>query len=172
MTILSGFLKGNWLGVHFAVNIFIATTALWLLLRWAADLNPIWAISSMIAASDPNVGEALRTFRGRIINAALGCVTGLFFLIIGRGGEWTLPLALSVTVLLSTYVVRVQVMWRQAPITAALVIAAVLTHHSELTAVEVGLRRVGEVMLGCVVGLAVTWLMSKIWPPPATGPAG
>jgi hypothetical protein len=80
---------GNWLGVHFALNIFIATTILWLVLRLAAGLNPIWAISSMIAASDPNVKEALRTFRGRIINAGLGCATGLFFLIVGRGGEWT-----------------------------------------------------------------------------------
>jgi uncharacterized membrane protein YccC len=167
MKILPTVLRDNWLGVHFAVNIFIATTLLWLLLRVAASLNPIWAISSMIAASDPNVHEAARTFRGRIINAALGCVTGLFFLIIGRGHEWALPLGLSVTVLLSTYVVRVQVMWRQAPITAALVIASVLTHHSELGAIEVGLRRVAEVMLGCVVGLAVTWLMSKVWPVPA-----
>jgi len=163
---------GNWLGVHFAVNIFIATTILWLLLRLAAGLNPIWAISSMIAASDPNVKDALRTFWGRIINAALGCATGLFFLIVGRGGEWTLPLALSVTVLLSAYVVRVQVMWRQAPITAALVIAAVLTRHSEMTAAEVGLRRVGEVMLGCVVGLTVTWLMDKIWSPSGAGVGG
>jgi hypothetical protein len=23
-------------------------------------------------------------------------------------------------------------------------------------------------MLGCVIGLLVTWLMSKIWPPPET----
>jgi len=164
--ILARVLEDDWLGVHFATNIFVATTLLWLLLHLAAGLNPIWAISSMIAASDPNVREAFKTFRGRIINAALGCVTGLFFLIVGRGHEWTLPLALSVTVLLSTYVVRVQVMWRQAPITAALVIAAALTHHSELTAVEVGIRRVGEVMLGCIVGLAVTWLMSRIWPAP------
>jgi uncharacterized membrane protein YccC len=164
-----GLWRGDWLGVHFAVNIFIATTVLWVLLRLAAGLNPIWAISSMIAASDPNVKEALRTFWGRIINAALGCATGLFFLIVGRGGEWTLPLALAVTVLLSTYVVRVPVMWRQAPITAALVIAAVLTRHSEVSAAEVGLRRVGEVMLGCVVGLTVTWLMDKIWPPSGTG---
>src|SRR5215467_10654933 len=92
MNILPSALKGNWLGVHFAVNIFIATTLLWLLLRVAASLNPIWAISSMIAASDPNVHEAARTFRGRIINAGLGCVTGLFFLIIGRGHEWALQL--------------------------------------------------------------------------------
>ena len=155
---------GNWLGVHFALNIFIATTILWLLLRLAAGLNPIWAISSMIAASDPNVKEALRTFWGRIINAGLGCATGLFFLIVGRGGEWTLPLALSVTVLLSAFVVRVQVMWRQAPITAAIVIAAALSSHSTLSAIEHGLHKVAEVLFGCFVGLLVSWLMSKVWP--------
>lgn len=60
---LSDLLKGDWVGVHFAVNIFIATSLLWLILRKAAGLDPIWAISSMIAASDPNVKQAMRTFR-------------------------------------------------------------------------------------------------------------
>jgi hypothetical protein len=31
---------------------------------------------------------------------------------------------------------------------------------------------VGEVMLGCVVGLSVTWLMDKIWSPSVTGVSG
>ena len=164
---LTSLLKGaDWVGVHFALNIFVATTLLWLVLRLAAGLDPIWAISSMIAASDPNVKQATRTFWGRIINALLGCVTGLVFLTLGGSSDWKLPTALAVTVLLSTYVVRVPVMWRQAPITAALIIAAGLTHHTKLTAMEIGLRRVGEVMLGCIVGLVVSWLASKIWPLP------
>ena len=163
---LRRFVKDDGLGVHFAVNVFIATTLLWLLLRRAAGLNPIWAISSMIAASDPVITQAAKTFRGRLINALLGCAVGLVFLVFGGAREWKLPLALAVTVLLSTYVVRVQVMWRQAPITAAIVIAAGMTHHSELTAFEIGIRRVGEVLLGCVMGLAVSWLMSITWPTP------
>ncbi|HXJ81072.1 MAG TPA: FUSC family protein [Candidatus Methylomirabilis sp.] len=164
MKILVNLLKGDWVGIHFAVNIFIATSLLWLILRAAAGLDPIWAISSMIAASDPNVKQAVRTFWGRITNAAVGCATGLVFLVIGGERAWNLPLCLAVTVLLNTYVVRVQTMWRQAPITAALIIAAGLTRHSELRAIEVGIRRVAEVMLGCVIGLGVAWLMSKIWP--------
>ena len=163
---LEQIIRDDWLGVHFAVNVFIATTLLWLLLHRAAGLNPIWAISSMIAASDPVVKQAAETFRGRIINALLGCVVGLVFLVLGGPREWKLSFALAVTVLLSSYVVRVQVMWRQAPITAAIVIAAGMTHHSDLTALEIGVRRVGEVLLGCVTGLAVSWLMAIIWPPP------
>lgn len=158
--------KGDWLGVHFALNVFIATTIIWLTLRHAADLNPIWAISSMVAATDPVITQARKTFWGRSINALLGCIVGLIFLVVGGSGEWKLPIALATTVLLSAYIVRVPVMWRQAPITAAIVIAASITHHSEMTALEIGLRRVGEVLFGCFVGFGVSWLMSKLWPVP------
>ncbi|HEY5744422.1 MAG TPA: FUSC family protein [Terrimicrobiaceae bacterium] len=163
---LKSFLKGDLLGVHLAVNIFIATTVLWLLLRLGANTSPIWAISAMIPALDPQMKQAVTNFRGRIGNALLGCVTGLSFLLIGGPSEWKLPLALSATVLLSSYVIRIPAMWRQAPITAAIIIAAGLTHHSKLSGVEIGLKRVGEVMLGCMMGLLVSWLMSKIWPVP------
>ena len=54
-----------------------------------------------------------------------------------------------------SYRVRVQVMYRQAPITAAIVVAGGLMHHSKASGVEEGLRRVGGVLLGCVVGLVV-----------------
>jgi len=166
MRFIDRFFEDDLVGVRFAVNVFIGTTALWLLLRLWADKNPIWAIASMIAAADPQLKNAIRTFQGRIINALLGCVVGLVFVVIGRGGEWQLPLALAITVLLSSYVVRIPTMWRQAPITAAIVIAAGLEHHSELGGIEHGLHKVAEVILGCVMGLLVTLLMSKVWPVP------
>jgi len=153
-------------GVHLAVNVFIATTVLWLLLRTIADLNPIWAISSMIASVDPDVNLAYNNFRARLINAMLGCAVGLLVLVIGGPSEWKLPFALAATALLSAYVVRITVMWRQAPITAALIIASSLEAHSRLSGIEIGLRRVGEVILGCIVGLLITWIVSKFWPPP------
>jgi uncharacterized membrane protein YccC len=118
----------------------------------------------MIPAVDPQMKEALTNFRGRILNALLGCATGLLFLLVGGASEWKLSVALAATVLLSSSVIRIPAMWRQAPITAAIIIAAVLTHHSKLSGIEIGLTRVAEVMLGCLVGLLVTWLMSKVWP--------
>ena len=163
---LDRFLDDELVGVHFAVNIFLATTIVWLLLKLAADVNPIWAISAMVAVSDPQVTQAVATFRGRIVNSLIGCAIGLVVLGVGGAHAWKLPFAMAGAVLISSYVIRVQAMWRQAPITAALIIAAGITHHSKLTGLEVGLRRVGEVLLGCVVGLAVAWLMSRIWPIP------
>jgi uncharacterized membrane protein YccC len=154
------------LGVRFAFNVFVASAILWYLLRHVADTNPIWSIASMIAASEPQVGEATRMFRSRIINVLVGCAVGLLFLLVGGAREWKLPLAHAVTVLISSYVIHVQTMWRQAPITAAIVMAAGLTHHSKISGVEHGLHKVGEVVLGCVVGLFVSWAMSRIWPLP------
>jgi uncharacterized membrane protein YccC len=152
------------LGIRFAVNVFIGSTLTWYALKSMADTDPIWAVASMIASSDPVVKEAARMFKCRITNVLLGCAVGLIFLVIGGSSEWKLPLALAVTVLLSSYVVRIQTMWRQAPITAAIIIATGLTHHSKLTGVEYGLRKVAEVIFGCLMGLLVSWVMAKIWP--------
>jgi uncharacterized membrane protein YccC len=35
-----------------------------------------------------------------------------------------------------------------------------------ISGMEQGLHRVAEVLLGCVVGLLVAWLLSKVWPLP------
>ena len=156
------------LGVRFALNVFIASALLWYLLRHVADTNPIWSIASMVAASEPQVQEAARMFRSRLINVMVGCVVGLIFLLVDGSSEWKLPLALAVTVLISSYVIHIQTMWRQAPITAAIVIASGLTHHSKLSGVEHGLHKVAEVLLGCVMGLCVSWVMSRVWPLPVT----
>ena len=166
MKIKERFAEDRLLGVHLAVNVFVGTTVLWMILEWGASTSPIWAISSMIAALDPHVKVAVTNFRARLFNTLLGCAVGLLFLVIGGSHLWKLPISMALTVLLSSYFVKIPTMWRQAPITAAIIMSAVLTHHSKDTGLEIGLRRVGEVILGCVVGLLVTWVISKIWPPP------
>jgi hypothetical protein len=155
--------RDEFLGVHLAFNIFVGSTLLWLLLRVVAGLNPIWAIASLVAASDPQVKKAFANFRARLLKSMFGRAVGVAFLVVGGSTECKLPLAMAVSTLLSTYVVRVPTMWRQCPITAALVVASALTQHSSLTGFEIGMRRVGEIILGCMLGAAVSWLMSKIW---------
>ncbi len=151
-------------GVRFAVNVFISSAILWFILQHIADTNPMWGISSMIASSDPDVKEAAWLFKCRITNVIVGCAVGLLFLAVGGSNDWKLPLALAVTVLVSSYVVRIPTMWRQAPITAAIVIAASLTHQSKVIGFEHGLKKVEEVFFGCLMGVAVSYLMAKVWP--------
>jgi uncharacterized membrane protein YccC len=151
------------LGMRYAVNVFIATTIVWSTLKSVSDGNPIWAIASMVAASDPVPEEARRLFRSRLVNVLVGCVVGLGLLLIGGHGDWKIPFALALTVLISSYVIRVKTMWRQAPITAAIVIAAGISQGSKGAGLESGLHKMAEVIFGCVVGMLVSWAMSKVW---------
>ena len=163
-------------GLRFAVNVALATTIVWQILRALGDSDPIWAIASMIAASDPQPDEARRMFRSRLINVAVGCAAGLIFLVVGGAHDWVLPLALAATVLVSSYVVRIKTMWWQAPITASVVIAAAVVNGSPTLGLIHGLHKVAEVVFGCVVGMVVSVGMSRVWLiQPATenaGPAG
>src|SRR5712692_7232182 len=43
----------------------------------------------------------------------------------------------------------------------AIIVAGGVTHHSKLIGVEFGLHKKAEVFLGCLVGLLVSFLMSR-----------
>ena len=171
MKTLEDYTKGDMHGIHYAVSIFFATAILWVLVHKMAEANPVWAISSMVATSDPAMKQAMLILRARITNTLVGCLVGLMFIAIGGDKLITLPLAMAVTVLLSSYVVRIQTMWRQAPISAAFVIAASLEYHSRKHGLIAGATRMGEVLFGCVVGIVVAWVVSVVWPLPDAAPA-
>jgi uncharacterized membrane protein YccC len=158
-----GLSHAHLIGFRFAVNVALATTIVWDVLQRLGDPNPIWGIASMVAASDPQPDEARRMFRCRLGNVAVGSVAGFLFTLAGGTGNWILPLALAATVLVSSYVVRIKTMWRQAPITAAVVIAAANSANSPAIGITQGLHKVAEVVFGCLVGVAVSLVMSKVW---------
>jgi uncharacterized membrane protein YccC len=164
MKLFERFSEDGLLGIRFAANVFIASIIVWIGIRYFLGADPIWAIASMIASSEPVVKKGLKFFRSRLLNTMVGCAVGLLFVSVGEPTAWRLPFALAITVLLSAYFVRVQVMWRQAPITAALVIAGPLSAYSKTAGIELGLYRVGEVVFGALVGLGVSWLMAMFWP--------
>jgi|SRR5580700_2097870 uncharacterized membrane protein YccC len=171
MKALDRFIDGDMHGIHYAVSIFFATAILWVLVHKMAEANPIWAISSMVATSDPAMKQAMLILRARITNTLVGCLVGLVFIAIGGTKLITLPLAMAVTVLLSSYVVRIPTMWRQGPISAAFVIAAGFEYHSRKHGLMAGATRMGEVLFGCLVGIVVAWIVSVVWPLPEAAPA-
>lgn len=171
MKILDRFTRGDEHGIHYAASIFFATAMLWALAERVTQSNPIWAISSMVATSDPLMKQAVLVMRARIINTVVGCIIGLLFIAMGGPALIMLPIAMAITVLLSSYVVRIQMMWRQAPISAAFVISAGLEHHTRRNGLIAGGDRMMEVLAGCVVGIIVAWIVSVVWPLPDTAAA-
>lgn len=175
MTVAPSFPHRGAMAWRFAANVFIGTTLVWVVLREIGGVSPIWAIAAMVASTDPQMDVAARMFRSRIVNVLVGAAVGLLFVLVGGSSEWSLPFALAATVLVSSYLVRIPTMWRQAPITAALVVASGLSHQSKSAGIELGLTKVVEVLFGCAVGLVISALMARIWPlpgPTATVPCG
>jgi len=151
------------LGIRFAVNVGISTVIVWSVLQLVPNASPLLAVASMVAASDPQPTQASKMFRARLINSLVGCAVGLFFLLIGGASKWSLSIGLAVTVLVSSLVVRVKAMWLQAPITAALVIGTNIVYGSAAKGIADGLHRVAEIFFASLVGLSVSWVMSKLW---------
>jgi Fusaric acid resistance protein-like len=158
-----GLSQEHLVGVRFAINIALATTIVWQTLRAIGNDNPIWAIASMVVASDPHPEAASRMFKARLINVAVGCAIGFAFLVVGGAQDWILPLAMAVAVLVSSFVVRIKTEWRQAPINAAVVIAAAVMDGSSAVVTLQGLRKVAAVVFGSVVAMVVSLAMSKVW---------
>jgi uncharacterized membrane protein YccC len=155
---------------RFAANVFLGSILVWAVLSRFEGVSPIWAIAAMVASTDPQMDVARRMIRSRLINVFVGAAVGLVFMLVGGPTVWRLPFALAATVLISAYLVRIPTMWRQAPITAALVIASGLLQESKSAGVAVAMLKVAEVLFGCFVGLAVSWLISRVWP--LSEPAG
>jgi uncharacterized membrane protein YccC len=152
-------------GLHYAVRILIGTTVVWLVLRWAGDVNPVWAVVSLIMVTEPKAASTWRTLLARLANTLIGCVTGLLFLLVVGPKNWVVPSAVTATVLVCTYLVRIPQAWRVGPVTAALVLTTGVVEKSRESGLETAGLRVGEVLLGGVVALAVTWLVSRVWRP-------
>jgi hypothetical protein len=151
---------------RFAANVFIGSVIVWAVLSRLDGVSPVWAIAAMVSSTDPQVHVAKRMIRSRLINVSAGAAVGLAFVVVGDPTPWKLPFALAATVLISAYLVRIPATWRQAPITAALVIASVLSKRSATAGVQIATLKVGEVVFGCFVGVAVSWLIQRLLPLP------
>src|SRR5262245_27065907 len=160
------------MGLHYAVRICFGTTAVWLLLRSVGDADAIWAVISVILATDPQIQSAVPAFMSRIVNTVIGCTIRLTVLLLSGPEVQVVALALPVAVVVCSYLVRWSSSSRLAPATAGLVIASGVVEQSRISGAEVALHRAGEVVLGCAVAFLVTWCMSKIWAPPVAQEQG
>jgi uncharacterized membrane protein YccC len=153
------------LALHYAVRIFIGTAFLWILLQRLGDEHAIWAIISMVFVTEPHMKTALDTFRLRIYNTAVGCGIALVALLIAGQRAWTLPIGVTLAVLLSTRTPESPAAWRTTPIAAGVVLTAGLAGKSWGAGLEIALIRAGEVLLGGITAVTIAWVLSLVWMP-------
>jgi uncharacterized membrane protein YccC len=153
-------------GLRHAFDIFLGTLFLWVFLRGIGDRNPVWAIISFIVVSDPDLQIVWPSFILRFSHTLISCVIAILFLLIFGPVEWILPLALALTVLVCTNLIKTPGSWKIGPSTTALVITSALVEKSSAIGFAQSLRRSEEVVMGSLVALILAWVTSKICHPP------
>ena len=169
-------LKRRLSGMRYAVRVLISGSIVWFLLAVVSHVDPLWGLISSVVVTDLKVRSAMDNFVSRMLNTLIGCMTGLVFLKLFGASAWVMLLAMALSVIISSDLVRVPISWRIAPITTAIVMTPAYLSHSAHAGLTAALQRTGEVVVGSVVAVAVSvasaavmrWIQTGTGSPRAT----
>jgi uncharacterized membrane protein YccC len=143
-------------GLQYAARIVAGCVVTWLVLRPFGFGNPLWALISVIVVTEPDLNAALLAFTSRSINTLIGCGVGLLFLYLLGPQLWSILIAIAVSVLICTNLIRVPGTWRMAPITALIVMTPGVVGGEHSSGIHAALDRTIQVLVGSAVALLLT----------------
>ena len=138
--------------IHAAKTALAAALCWWLALRFGLH-DGYWGSISAIIVLQSNVGSTVKASRERLFGTFIGAALGFSFSLFG-------PLLLSyILALLAAVILCGFLGLRDSSRLAAVTITIIMLVHKEGSRWSLALDRVGEVLLGIVVALAVTTLV-------------
>jgi uncharacterized membrane protein YccC len=150
-------------------RMLLGCTIVWWTLYYMHDSRKIWAVISVIVVTDPDV-DTLRTGTiSRIVNTAMGCLTGILFIYIAGVNFWSLMAAITVSVVVATSFKKYPSSWKLAPSTVAIImIPSISENVTWQDAMHISLERTGEVLYGTLVafllGVILSFIRKKYFP--------
>lgn len=144
-------------GLQYAVRIFIGCVIVWFVLYLLHHRNTLWAVISIIVATEPELSAALLAFKSRIVNTFIGCAVGLLFLYLLGPSFGSIVIGIIVSVLICTHIILVPGSWRIAPVTAAIVMTPSVLGGTRAAGLATAIERTEEVLLGSGVALLITF---------------
>ena len=145
----------------YASRILSGCLIVWWSLSMVGAATKIFAIISVIVVSEPNPDLLRQSAVSRIINTVIGGALGLLGMYLLGINLWSLVVALTLSVLISTSFKNYPTSWKLAPATAAIVIVPAITGHENYKlAMQVALERTGEVMYGCLVAFLLGMVLN------------
>lgn len=151
-------------GVRYALRIAAGIIVAWIVFREFGVTYPIWAIITVVTVSEIELRASFLETRGRVVHTAAGCAIGLVALELVGAGIWQLCIACVAASLVSFYLVHLGGTWRTAPVATVIVMARGIQQFSKYAGYQAAIERTLEVLGGCIIALAVTWVAAKFWP--------
>jgi uncharacterized membrane protein YccC len=143
-------------GLELSLRIVIGAAIVWLIASRFAHHDPLWGMVSVVIVSDTELNAALTAFRGRVLNTLIGCAIGLLALYAMGPQSWSILVAMSVAVLVSSNFALTVPAWRIAPVTVAIVMMPGLLIGSRTAGTPVALTRAAWVLVGSAVAVVVS----------------
>jgi uncharacterized membrane protein YgaE (UPF0421/DUF939 family) len=147
-------------GLELSLPIVIGAAIVWLIASRFAHHDPLWGMISVVIVSDTELNASLTAFRGRVLNTVIGCAIGLLALYAMGTQSWSILVAMSVAVLVSSNFALTVPAWRIAPVTVVIVMMPGLLIGSRTVGTAVALNRTAWVLVGSAVAVVVSLLFA------------
>jgi uncharacterized membrane protein YccC len=152
-------LSGN--ALLYVSRIVAGCVLVWYLLSYLQISKKEWALITVIIVSEPDFANLRANTFTRVVNTLNGSLVGLVFITLAGMNFPSLLGAITVSVLISTSFKQYPSSWKLAPATVAIVmVPSLLEKLSWREAITIALTRTGEVLIGCLVALALGLLFS------------
>lgn len=149
------------LSLAYGLKIALATLLVWPGLRWLGIEQPVWAIVTIAAVSDPNLDTARTLVVTRVTNTLVGCVVAILTVLVCGATLYSMIAALVLSVILVTSIVNYPSNWRLAPITVAILMGGAVDGPSQAYALHLAWLRASEIISGSLAALLMAWLMTR-----------
>src|ERR1700685_4643146 len=126
-------------GWQLALRILIGAGIVWVLVHHFGHHDPLWAMISVVIVSEPELDATLVNFRGLALHTVIGCAVGLAFLYTLGPQNWSILLAMAVSVLIVTNLVTNATGWRITPVTVAIVMMPGVIQGSRVASTPIAL---------------------------------
>jgi len=148
----------------YIIKLITGSLIVWFGLRAVGITEPYWAMISLIVVTEPEIVQAKKSFRARVINTINGTIAaGLALWIIGPTFVAML-VAMTVATLIAMSIENYPNNWRLAPNTTVVLMSAALTGTGLSEEIRLAMYRVLEVLTGSTVALLQTlvyaWLLN------------
>jgi len=149
------------LSLAYALKIALATLLVWPGLTWLGIPEPVWAVVTIAAVSDPDLSAAKKLVANRVTNTLVGCVVAIWTVVLFGATLYSMIGALAISVILVTSIEHYPANWRLAPITVAILMGGAVG-GSQRVALHLAWLRASEIISGSLAALLMAWVFSSI----------
>lgn len=141
--------------VAYAVKVLLGGGICWYIMHLIGIPQPKWAMVTVMLVTDVSAHWNPDAYSARIIDTALGCIVGMFALVLFGCSIFVAMFAVAATITVVLPVVNYPSHWRLAPAMVMIVMAEDMGMVCDASDHAAAMLRVITIFLGCAVVIVV-----------------